>query len=262
MALLYMSAGAIIWTNITQDLTQLGGLWSRRPFTAISMLVAIGSFIAMPPFGGFWAFLPLVQSLWVEQPWLVGVILMVNGLTAFSLIRMFCRIFLGSSQPMAQRSPEAFWLISLPTISLAVFVCHLPIILQNFGMLQDLNLSLAPLLVWSSVLGISASGLIYGLNTVAKPIKLPVPLIQDFFAQDFYVQKFYQLTIVTLVAISARLVNWFDRYIVDGVVNLVGVGTLVSGQALKYTTSGQSQLYILLVFSSLIVMGLLMGLLV
>jgi NAD(P)H-quinone oxidoreductase subunit 5 len=262
MALLYMSAGAIIWTNITQDLTQLGGLWSRRPFTAISMLVAISSFIAMPPFGGFWGFLTLVQSLWVEQPWLVGVILTVNGLTAFSLIRMFCRIFLGSSQPMAQRSPEAFWLISLPTISLAVFVCHLPIILQNFGILQDLDLSLAPLLVWSSVLGISASGLIYGLNTVAKPIKLPVPLIQDFFAQDFYVQRFYQLTIVTLVAISARLVNWFDRYVVDGVVNLVGVGTLVSGQALKYTTSGQSQLYILLVFSSLIVLGLLMGLLV
>jgi NAD(P)H-quinone oxidoreductase subunit 5 len=262
MALLYMSAGAIIWTNITQDLTQLGGLWSRRPFTAISMLVAIASFIAMPPFGGFWGFLTLVQSLWVEQPWLVGVILTVNGLTAFSLIRMFCRIFLGSSQPMAQRSPEAFWLISLPTISLAVFVCHLPIILQNFGILQDLDLSLAPLLVWSSVLGISASGLIYGLNTVAKPIKLPVPLIQDFFAQDFYVQRFYQLTIVTLVAISARLVNWFDRYVVDGVVNLVGVGTLVSGQALKYTTSGQSQLYILLVFSSLIVLGLLMGLLV
>jgi NAD(P)H-quinone oxidoreductase subunit 5 len=262
MALLYMSAGAIIWTNITQDLTQLGGLWSRRPFTAISMLVAIGSFIAMPPFGGFWGFLTLVQSLWVEQPWLVGVVLTVNGLTAFSLIRMFCRVFLGSSQPMAQRSPEAFWLISLPTVSLAVFVCHLPIILQNFGMLQDLNLSLAPLLVWSSVLGISASGLIYGLNNVAKPIKLPVPLIQDFFAQDFYVQRFYQLTIVTLVAVSARLVNWFDQYIVDGVVNLVGVGTLVSGQALKYTTSGQSQLYILLVFSSLIVLGLLMGLLV
>jgi NAD(P)H-quinone oxidoreductase subunit 5 len=262
MALLYMSAGAIIWTNISQDLTQLGGLWSRRPLTAISMLVAIGSFVAMPPFGGFWAFLILVQSLWVEQPWLVGVILTVNGLTAFSLIRMFCRIFLGSSQPMAQRSPEAFWLVSLPTIVLAVFVCHLPIVLKNFGMLQDLDLSLAPLLAWSSVLGISASGLIYGLNTVAKPIKLPIPLIQDFFAQDFYVQRFYQLTIVTLVAISARLVNWFDRYIVDGVVNLVGVGTLVSGQALKYTTSGQSQLYILLVFSSLIVLGLLMGLLV
>jgi NAD(P)H-quinone oxidoreductase subunit 5 len=262
MSLLYMSTGSIIWTNITQSLEQLGGLWSRRPFTAMSMLVAIGSFIALPPLGGFWGFLQLVQSLWVEQPWLVGVVLIVNGLMAFSFIRLFCRIFLGTSQPMAQRAPEAFWLISLPTISLAVFVCHLPIILRDFGILDIQDLSLAPLLAWSSVLGIAASGLIYGLDVVPKPIKLPVPVLQDFFAQDLYVQKLYQVTIVALVAISAKVVNWFDRYIVDGLVNLIGVGTLVSGQALRYTTTGQSQLYILLVFSSLIVLGLLAGLLI
>jgi NAD(P)H-quinone oxidoreductase subunit 5 len=262
MSLLYMSTGSIIWTNITQDLEQLGGLWSRRPFTAMSMLVAVGSFIALPPLGGFWGFLQLIQSLWVEQPWLVGVVLIVNGLMAFSLIRLFCRIFLGTSKPMAQRAPEAFWLISLPTISLAVFVCHLPIILSNFGIIEITDLSLAPLLAWSSTLGIAGSVFIYGLDIIPKPVKLPLPAIQEFFAQDLYVQKLYQITIVALVAISAKLVNWFDRYIVDGLVNLIGVGTLVSGQALRYTTTGQSQLYILLVFSSLIVLGLLAGLLI
>jgi NAD(P)H-quinone oxidoreductase subunit 5 len=265
MALLYMSTGAIIWTNITQDLTQLGGLWSRRPVTALSVLVAGVSFIALPPFGGFWGFLQLVQSLWVEQPWLVGVILIVNTATAFSLTRLFCRIFLGAAKPMAERSVEPFWLISLPTIALAVFICHLPIIMRNLGMLPEwgeVSLFLAPLLVWSSVSGIVGAGLIYGVGDVTKPVKLPVPLIQNFFAYDLYVQRFYQLTIVLLVAVSARVVNWFDRYVVDGLVNLVGIGTLFSGQALKYTASGQSQLYILLAFSGLILVGLLMGLLV
>ncbi len=265
MALLYMSVGSVIWTNITQDLTQLGGLWASRPLTALSMLVAIGSFIALPPLGGFWGFLPLVQSLWVEQPWLVGVILIVNALTAFSLTRMFCRIFLGKPQPMAQRSPEPFWLISLPVITLAVFICHVPTILWKVGALDDaieFDLQLAPLLLWSSISGIAASGLIYGLDTIAKPIKLPVPLVQNFFAYDLYVQRFYQVTIVFLVAVSARVINWFDRYVVDGLVNLVGIGTLFSGQALKYTTSGQSQLYILLGFSGVVLLGLLMGLLV
>jgi NAD(P)H-quinone oxidoreductase subunit 5 len=265
MALLYMSVGSIIWTNITQDLTQLGGLWASRPLTALSMLVAIGSFIALPPLGGFWGFLQLVQSLWVEQPWLVGVILIVNALTAFSLTRLFCRIFLGKAQPMAQRSPEPFWLISLPVITLAVFICHVPTILWKAGALADsieLDLQLAPLLLWSSILGIGSSGLIYGIDTIAKPIKLPVPLVQNFFAYDFYIQRFYQLTIVLVVAISARVINWFDRYIVDGLVNLVGIGTLFSGQALKYTTSGQSQLYILLAFSGVVLLGLMMGLLV
>ncbi len=265
MALLYMSAGSIIWTNITQDLTQLGGLWKSRPFTAFSMLVAIGSFIALPPLGGFWGFLQLIQSLWVEQPWLVGVILIVNALTAFSLTRLFCRIFLGKPQPMAQRSPEPFWLISLPVVTLAVLICHIPAILWKAGALADaieFDLQLAPLLLWSSILGVASSALIYGMDTIAKPIKLPVPLVQNFFAYDLYVQRFYQVTIVFLVAISARITNWFDRYVVDGLVNLVGIGTLFSGQALKYTTSGQSQLYILLGFSGVVLLGLLMGLLV
>jgi NAD(P)H-quinone oxidoreductase subunit 5 len=262
MALLYMSVGSVIWTNITQDLTQLGGLLSRRPITAFSMLVAIGSFIALPPLGGFWSFLPLIVSLWVEQPWLVGVILIVNALTAFSLTRMFCRVFLGQAQPMAQRVSEPFWLITLPVVTVAMFVCHLPIILRDMNVLPSWEASsmyLAPLLLWSSILGMATSGLIYGVDAIPKPVRLPIPAVQEFFAHDFYVQRFYQLTIVWLVATSARVTNWFDRYIVDGLVNLVGIGTLVSGQTLKYNNSGQSQFYILSIFSGVIILSLLMA---
>jgi NAD(P)H-quinone oxidoreductase subunit 5 len=265
MSLLYMGIGAIIWTNITQDLTQLGGLWSRRPFTGAALLVAISSFIALPPLGGFWGFLQLVDSLWVEQPWLVGVILIVNTLTAFSLTRLFCLIFLGKVKPMTERSTEPFWLISLPIISSAVFICHLPIILHNLDMLPSwsaLDTMFAPLLVWSSISGIAISTVIYTVDSIPKPVKLPSRAIQDFFAYDFYVQRFYQLTIVLLVATSARVTNWFDRYVVDGLVNVVGLGTLFGGQTLKYTTSGQSQFYILVAFTGIVLVGLMMGLFV
>jgi NAD(P)H-quinone oxidoreductase subunit 5 len=265
VALLYMSIGSIIWTNTTQDLTQLGGLWSRRPLTAISMLIAGLSLISIPPFGGFWGFWQLVASLWVEQPWLVGVILIVNTLTAFSFTRLYCRIFLGKVQPMSERSFEPFWLISLPVITAAVFICHVPIMLRDFGMLPswgELDPMFATLLVWSSISGITISGVIYGVDSIPKPVRLPIPALQNFFTYDFYVQRFYQLTIVWLVAISARIINWFDRYIVDGLVNFVGMGTLFSGQALKYSTSGQSQLYILVAFSGIIIIGLMMGLVV
>jgi NAD(P)H-quinone oxidoreductase subunit 5 len=260
-----MSIGSIIWTNTTQDLTQLGGLWSRRPLTAISMLIAGLSLISIPPFGGFWGFWQLVASLWVEQPWLVGVILIVNTLTAFSFTRLYCRIFLGKVQPMSERSFEPFWLISLPVITAAVFICHVPIMLRDFGMLPswgELDPMFATLLVWSSISGITISGVIYGVDSIPKPVRLPIPALQNFFTYDFYVQRFYQLTIVWLVAISARIINWFDRYIVDGLVNFVGMGTLFSGQALKYSTSGQSQLYILVAFSGIIIIGLMMGLVV
>ncbi len=263
IALLYMSIGSVIWTNITQDLTQLGGLWSRRPVTGLAMLVAIGAFIAMPPFGGFWALLQLATSLWIEQPWLVAVILLVNTLTAFSLTRLFCRIFLGTPQPMAQRSAEPFWLINLPVVATAILICHVPIILGSLNLLPewgDLNTFLAPSFLWSSLMGITIGGLIYGMDTVPKPVKLPFPAVQDFFTYDFYVQRLYQVTIVWLVATSAKVVNWFDRYIVDGLVNLVGFGTLFSGQSLRFTNTGQSQFYILSMFAGVVILGLLMGL--
>ncbi|NEO63717.1 MAG: NAD(P)H-quinone oxidoreductase subunit F, partial [Moorea sp. SIO4G2] len=43
----------------------------------------------------------------------------------------------------------------------------------------------------------------------------------------------------------SKITAWVDRYIVDGLVNLVGLGTVFSGQSLKYSVSGKSQFYVL-----------------
>jgi NAD(P)H-quinone oxidoreductase subunit 5 len=43
----------------------------------------------------------------------------------------------------------------------------------------------------------------------------------------------------------SRLSVLFDRYVVDGLVNATGLATLLSGQALRYSSSGQSQFYVL-----------------
>jgi NAD(P)H-quinone oxidoreductase subunit 5 len=39
--------------------------------------------------------------------------------------------------------------------------------------------------------------------------------------------------------------SWVDRYLVDGVVNLVGFATLFTGQSLRYNVTGQTQFYAL-----------------
>ncbi|HEY9805034.1 MAG TPA: proton-conducting transporter membrane subunit, partial [Candidatus Obscuribacterales bacterium] len=259
-ALLFMAAGAIILTTITQDLTQLGGLWSRRPVTGLAMLVGGAGLIAFPPFGGFWGLLQLADSLWSSRPWLVGVVLIVNGLTAFSLMRIFGLTFGGKPTQMTERSPEVFWLLALPMIVLTVFTLLIPLVLQRFDLLPNwasLNKQLAPLLVWSTVMGGSLGGAVYLGNALPRPVKLFWQPLQDFLAYDFYIQRLYQLTIVSLVNSSARLTAWFDRHVVDGAVNAVGFVTLFSGQALRYTASGQSQLYVLLVVFSLIAIGFL-----
>jgi NAD(P)H-quinone oxidoreductase subunit 5 len=246
--LLVMSTGSIVLNNITQDLTQLGGLWSRRPISGLCYLVGVAGLIGLPPLGSFWALLKLMDGLWGAHPVLVGVLLLVNGLTAFSMIREFGLIFAGSPQPMTERSPENFWLITLPMMVLLGVTLHLPLILQHLSLLPawaDLNKDMALLLLWSSLLGGGIGAVVYVGQTIPKPIQLPWPNLQAFFANDLYTPQLYRSSVVFCVDWASRLIDWFDRQIVDGAVNLVGVASLLSGEALKYNNSGQGQFYML-----------------
>ncbi|MFM8296695.1 MAG: NAD(P)H-quinone oxidoreductase subunit F, partial [Microcystaceae cyanobacterium] len=60
----------------------------------------------------------------------------------------------------------------------------------------------------------------------------------------------YGMTIVAAVGQISRLAAWFDRYVIDGVVNLVSLATILSGSALKYNVTGQSQFYLLTILIS------------
>jgi NAD(P)H-quinone oxidoreductase subunit 5 len=262
MGLLVMTVGGVIWNNITQDLTQLGGLWSRRPISAIAFIVGTLGLIACPPFGSFWALLQLADALWSTQPWLVGVVLLVNALTAFSLTRVFGLIFAGSPQQMTVRSPEALWLMVLPMTLLLGFTLHVPLVLQSFSLLPSwafLNKDVAMLLIWSSVFGCSIGGAIYLGNALSKPVQLPVKSLQNLLAYDFYTPKLYRLSIVFAVDLVSRLTAWFDRHIVDGAVNLVGLATVFSGQSLKYNVSGQTQFYALTILLGICLLGVLVS---
>ena len=63
MALMLMSVGGIILNNISQDITQLGGLWSRRPISGICYVVGALSLVAIPPFGCFWGWAEIANGL-------------------------------------------------------------------------------------------------------------------------------------------------------------------------------------------------------
>lgn len=258
IALLVMSVGSIIWNSVTQDITQLGGLWSRRPVSGLAFLMGTAGLIALPPFGSFWALLKLADGLWTTQPWLVLLVLIVNGLTAFSLVRVFSRIFGGQSHPMTQRSPEVPWPMALPMMVLLGFVLHLPLVLQTLSLLPawgTLNTDVALLLVWSSVFGCGLGGVIYLTNAIPKPVQFPWKPLQDLLAYDFYTAQIYRMSIVLGVALISRLTSWFDRYVVDGFINVLGVATLFGGQGLKYSTSGQVQSYALTIVVGVVLIG-------
>lgn len=259
MALLVMSTGTIIWNNITQDLTQLGGLWSRRPISGLAYVVGTAGLIGFLPLGSFWALLKLADALWATQPWIVGVLLIVNGLTAFSLTREFGLIFGGQPKQMSQRSPEVHWPMVLPMTLLLGFTLHLPLVLQSFSILPSwatLNKVVALLLILSSIFGCSIGGIIYLGNALPKPVQLPWKPLQDLLAYDFYTPNLYRLSIVFAVDIVSKITDIVDRFVVDGIVNIVGLAAIFGGESLKYSTSGQTQFYALTVLVGVGILGI------
>ncbi len=248
MSLLVMSIGGVVLNTITQDLTQYGGLWSRRPISGACFLVGAASMVAFPPLGCFWTLTEMADNLWNIHPLLLGILIVVNGLTAFSLTREFSLIFGGKPKPMTVRSPEGLWALVLPMMFGMGFALHVPLLLEKWNLLpewENLNLTAATPLIISTLVGAGASAFIYLNNNIPKPIVLKPKAIQDFFTYDLYTAQTYRVTIVFVVGLVSQIVYWFDCYLVDGIINLVGLVTVFSGESLKYNVSGQAQFYFL-----------------
>jgi NAD(P)H-quinone oxidoreductase subunit 5 len=257
MALLIMAIGSVILTNITQDLSQYGGLWSRRPITGICYLVGAASLVALPPFGGFWSLAQLTSNFWKTHPIAAAVLILVNGLTAFSIMREFSLIFGGKPKPMMVRSPEGLWALVLPMVILAGFSLHSPLILATLNFLPDwqqLNLPVVSLLVGSTILGGGLASYLYLSPNIAKPLHFVPEPLRDFFAKDLYTAELYKNTVILGVAFIAKVIDWLDRYFVDGIINLLGLATLFSGQSLKYNNSGQSQYYAISIIAGILIL--------
>ena len=263
-ALLFMSVGSVIFNTSNQNLTEMGGLWSRMPATTTAFVVGAAGAVAMLPLGSFWAMGEGIKAFWVSYPWLMVTFLLVNSLTAFGLTRVFRLVFLGKPQPKTRRTPEVHWPMALPMVILTVIVLIMPLLMKQLGLLSPfqyeyLNNRLAELLlILSGAIGCIWGSLVYLPRTGSRSILLPVRFVQDLLAYDFYVDRLYRLTVVFAVSLLAKISAWIDRYVVDGFVNLTGLVTVFGGQSLKYSASGKSQFYLLTILLGVSLLALLM----
>lgn len=139
---LFLAAGSVIHAlGGEQDLSQMGGLYKKLPWTTASFLAATLAIAGIPPFAGYFskeAILGQAYNSGHPVLWIVGVI--TAGMTSFYMFRLFFLTFFG--QPRNRRlydhAHEAPAVMTIPVVILGV----LSVIAGFFG--GWLNRWLAP----------------------------------------------------------------------------------------------------------------------
>ncbi|PMB12025.1 NAD(P)H-quinone oxidoreductase subunit F [Fischerella thermalis CCMEE 5282] len=257
-ALLFMSSGSVIYTTSSQDLTEMGGLWSRMPATTTAFVVGSAGMVSLLPLGSFWAMLSWADGLAIVTPWVLWVLVIVNGFTALNLTRVFRLVFWGKPQQKTRRAPEAPWPMAFPMVTLTILTLLLPMMLQQWYLLptwESVNWYVVAMLVLSTLLGVGIGSTMYLHKAWSRSRILAWRLVQDLLGYDFYIDRIYKFTVVGAVALFSKISAWSDRYLVDGLVNLIGFAAIFGGQSLRYSVSGQSQGYLLTILVGISILG-------
>ena len=250
-ALLFLAAGAVIHAVGTNDIFRMGGLFRAMPQTGIVFIIGTLALAGVWPLAGFFSKEAVLAGVWeggTGEGGMTGpfVLLALTAfLTAFYMFRVIFIAFFGRAHvhghlhdaPPLMAGP--LWVLALLTVGLGLLFAtrgggehHGP------GWLPALSLALA------------AGGGVLAWATYQRDLVSADRLAALFAPVDFLARRRYGLDALyaglyrgVLLALS-RLIGWIDRYIVDGILNVLSAGTLSGGDLLRRIQSGQPQDYV------------------
>ena len=252
-ALLFLGAGAVIHFIHSNEIKDMGGLRKYMPITHISFLIACLAIAGVPPFAGFFSKEEILLAAYHHNQVIYWVALFTSGLTAFYMFRLYFSIFWSSEHhPNGHHHEEGGFAMMMPLVLLAVGAALAGFIpFGNFvsadGKLLESKFhwafSIAPVVL--GLMGIFTAMLLYKKQN-DKPEKLAASLNGLYKAayHKFYIDEIY-LFITTKIVFNliGRPAAWFDKNIVDGLVNATGNTTQFISEKIKGMQSGKVQQY-------------------
>jgi NADH-quinone oxidoreductase subunit L len=288
-ALLFLGAGSVIHMlhhathKEVQDMRLMGGLAKYMPITAITWLIATLSISGFPFFAGFYSKDTIIALAYTNGYYGLWVVIWVTaGLTAFYMLRAFILAFGGKGgrfgglwggegvyrgEGVPRESPLT---ITIPLILLAI-----PSVIAGywFGFFTYLNPT-APTLnfgeiitdwksypgIFVALLGFAWAYTLYTrfdlarINAYVQGNAL-LRLLHRILLHKYYIDELYDLLIRYGVLGISHIIQAFDTYIVDGLVN--GTARLVTtlGRDLRHVETGRVQTYMFGFFGGLAVLA-------
>jgi proton-translocating NADH-quinone oxidoreductase chain M len=104
---LFLGAGVIEHSTGSKDISKMGGLFKVMPVTAVAFLLCIFSTIGIPPLGGFFSKLFVIQGIVRSgNVAIASLAIFAAVLTALYLLRLFTLVFLGDSRDSSIHAHE------------------------------------------------------------------------------------------------------------------------------------------------------------
>ena len=262
-ALLFLGAGAVIHYVHSNEMKDMGGLRKSLPITHVTFLIACLAIAGVPFLSGFFSKEEILLAAFHKSTLIYGVALFTSGLTAFYMFRLYFSIFWNKPEAAKHHDHhgEGGWVMMLPLLILGVgaiaagYVPFTELVTLNGKPLEshfDLGFSIAPV-----ALGLTGILLAFWLYKSAND--RPANVASRFGAlytwayNKFYIDELYLfITKKVLFQLIARPAAWFDRNVVDGMVNMSGSITETVSDKIKGLQSGKVQQYALLFLGGII----------
>lgn len=266
-ALLFLGAGAVIHYVHSNDMKDMGGLRKYLPVTHITFLIACLAIAGVPPFAGFFSKEEILLAAYQNNMAIYWIALITSGLTAFYMFRLYFSIFWNKQHEVHDdKHGEGGFVMMLPLVLLAVgaaaagFIPFGEFVSTDGKALEShfhLRFSIAPVAL--GLAGILTAMWLYKKQN-SRPDKLATSLSGIYKAayHKFYVDEIYLfITKKVLFNLIGKPAAWFDKNVVDGLINLTGNTTQAVSEGIKKIQSGKVQQYAIYFLSGVIILAVL-----
>ena len=272
-ALLFLGAGSVNHATGTFDMRKMGGLARYMPVTFATTAIAGMALVGVFPLAGFWSKDEILLEAWAEKPVIFWTALAGVFLTAIYVGRMLFLTFGGKYKggEAAEHGGEAGhdephespWVMLAPLVVLAALAATAGFANIGGGLGDVLEgwlperthemVAQGGFELWISVVsvavglaGLAVAWAIYSRQVVrSESIRnalWPLPALLD---RKYFLDDLYETVLVKGIVLRglATLLDAWDRYVVDGVVNGVATAARFGSEQLRLAQAGQAQVY-------------------
>src|SRR5438067_4695349 len=238
-ALLFLGSGSVIHaSHHEQDIRKMGGLRRLMPVTFVTYAVGMMALSGVPLFfSGGWTKEEILHATlhWPASRAPYFLLLLGVILTALYMTRQIIYVFFGQSRAHTGQTHESPRVMTIPLTVLAtcgilfsIFLTPawrwLESYLTGHAAHFDPHLLIQPMLFISLLLvgtGVALGIWLYRGVGQTDPLEA-APAVFRFLNNKMRIDELYERTILALAAIFARISDWMDRHVWDGIVRDIG----------------------------------------